>query len=331
MQNSVSTHITLSRVAIIGCGHVGSTSAYSLLMNGAAEEIVLIDKDTDKLKGETMDLRHAVPLARPVRIWAGDFDDTKDADIAVIAAGVGSRPGETRLDLLGRNVTVIREIVAELMKNDFNGIILMTTNPVDILSQIAWEESGLPTGKVIGSGTVLDTARLCVMLGSELAVEARSIHAYIIGEHGQSEVATWHAARIGGSPLADFSESELLKYDEILEDVRDAAPNIVRNKGYTSFAIASCVTRICEAILRDEHSILPVSAMLDGQYGISNIYLSLPCVVGSHGVEKIIEIPLDEQETKGIHASAEVLRKTLQSVEKQTKNARLTYRSHKTN
>lgn len=311
----------LSRVVIIGCGHVGSTSAYSLLINGAAEEIVLIDRDADKLNGETMDLQHAVPLARPVRIWAGDFTDTKDADIAVIAAGVGSRPGETRLDLLGRNIIVIREIVSELMKNGFQGIILMTTNPDDILAQVAWAESGLPTGKVIGSGTVLDTARLQVNLGGELGIEARSIHAYIIGEHGESEIATWHAARIGGTKINDFCENDCPDFDEILEDVRGAAPNIVRHKGYTSFAIASCVTRICEAILRDEHSILPVSAMTSGQYGIRDIYLSLPCVVGSLGVEKIIDIPLDEIELDGIRKSAEVLRKTLLKIEQKAESA----------
>lgn len=304
----------LNRVAIIGCGHVGSTSAYSLLMNGSAEEIVMIDKDSDKLQGETMDLQHAVPLARPVRIWAGDFSDTRDADIAVIAAGVSSRPGETRLELLGRNIIVIREIVSELIKNDFAGIILMTTNPVDILAQVAQEESGLPMSKVMGSGTVLDTARLRVMLGSEFGIEARSIHAYIVGEHGQSEIATWHSARIGGSSITGFCEPDCPDFDGILEDVRDAAPNIVRHKGYTSFAIASCVTRICEAILRDERAILPVSTMTSGQYGVSSIYLSLPCVVGSGGVKKIIEPPLDEKEQKGLLASADVLRKTLQTL-----------------
>ncbi len=307
IMNQESNKTNLSRVAIIGCGHVGSTSAYSLLMNGAAEELVLIDKDTDKLKGETMDLQHAVPLARPVRIWAGDYTDTKDADIAVIAAGVSARPGETRLDLLDGNIVVVREIVGELISNGFHGIVLITTNPVDILAQVAWAESGLPTGKVIGSGTVLDTARLCVILSDELGIEARSIHTYIIGEHGQSEIATWHATRIGGSTINDFCENESPDFDEVLEEVRDAAPNIVRHKGYTSFAIASCVTRICEAILRDEHSILPVSAMTSGQYGIEDIYFSLPCVVGSVGVEKIIEVPLNPDELNGIHKSAKIL------------------------
>ena len=316
----VETSVNLSRVAIIGCGNVGSTSAYSLLMNGAAEEIVLIDKDREKLLGETMDLRHSVPLARPVKIWAGDFADTKDADIVVIAAGAGTIPGETRLNLLERNVEVVRQIVGQLIESGFNGIILMTTNPVDVLAQIVHEESGLPTAKVIGSGTVLDTARLRVMVGAEIGIEARSIHSYIVGEHGESEIATWFATRVGGAPITEFCDADSSKFDEILADVRDAAPNIVRHKGYTSFAIASCVVRICEAILRNEQTILPVSVMTTGQYGIADIYLSLPSVIGSRGVERVIELPLDENEQKGLRESADVLRNTLQKISQRAKS-----------
>ena len=300
----------LNRVVIIGCGHVGSTSAYSLLINGTVEELVLVDQDGDKLLGEVMDLRHAVPLARPVRIWAGNYEDAKIADVAVIAAGAGTIPGESRLNLLGRNAAVIREIVQNLINAGFDGIILMTTNPVDILAQIAQEESGLPFRKVIGSGTVLDTARLRVLLGEELGVEARSVHAYIVGEHGNSEVATWCAARVGGSPLVDFCNPNCPDFPQMLESVRKAAPEIVKRKGYTSFAVASCVNRICEAILRDERTILPVSTMTDGQYGIEGVYLSLPCVVGQNGVEKIVELPLDDEERKGLIASADLLKLT---------------------
>ena len=304
----------LNRIAIVGSGHVGATSAYTLLQNAVIEELVMIDKNHDHLLGEVMDLQHAVPLTRPVRIWAGDYDDAADADIVVIAAGVGGAPGESRLDLLGRNVVVIREIMAELKKVNFDGIILMTTNPVDILAQVAQEESGLPVEKVIGSGTVLDTARLRAMLGEEIGVEGRSIHAYIIGEHGNSEIATWSAARVGGVPLLDFCQPHCPDFDNILQRVRDAAPEIIRYKGYTSFAIAECVTRICEAILRNERTILPVSTMTTGQYGIEGIYLSLPCVVGRTGVEKIVEVPLNESEREGLHASAAVLRNTLGSL-----------------
>ncbi len=308
----------LNRVAIIGCGHVGATSAYSLLLNGTVEELVIIDKDGEKLLGEVMDLQHAVPFARPVRIWAGDYADAAFADIVVIAAGVGTHPGESRLDLLGRNSVVVQEIVGKLMNVSFDGIILMTTNPVDVLAQIAQEESGLPFGKVIGSGTVLDTARLRFLLGEKLDVEARSVHAYIVGEHGNSEVATWFAARVGGAPLADFCKPDRPDFTQMLESVHRAAPEIVGRKGYTSFAVASCVNRICEAILRDERTILPVSTMTSGQYGIEGIYLSLPAVVGRGGVEKIVEVPLDESEKDGLLASADLLERTLSDLKRTT-------------
>ena len=303
----------LDRIAVVGCGHVGATAAYSLLLGGVANEIVLIDANPRCAEGEAMDLQHAVPLARPARVWAGDYADAAGADIAVIAAGVGSRPGESRLDLLGRNVHIIRECVRGLLSAGFGGIVLMTTNPVDILAQVAQAESGVPAGRVISSGTVLDTARLRSMLGERLGVEARSIHAYVVGEHGDSEVAAWSSARIAGVPLKDYcaAAGADVDFEELLRRVRGAAPEIIRHKGYTSTAIASCVARICEAILRDEHTVLPVSTLVTGQYGIEGVYLSLPCVVGREGVERVIEIPLDEEELAGLRASASVLKRTL--------------------
>jgi L-lactate dehydrogenase len=246
-----------NRVAIIGCGHVGATSAYSLLMGGFVEELILIDRDGEKLLGEVMDLRHTVPLAQPVSIRWGNYKDAAQAEIVVIAAGVSTKPGETRLDLLNRNVSVVREITGKLMRYKFDGIILMISNPVDVLAQVAQEESGLPANRVIGSGTLLDTARLRSMLSEKLKIEGRSIHAYVIGEHGESEVATWCAARIGGAPLVDFCTPDCPEFGKMLEAVRNAAPRIIRGKGYTSFAVAACVNRICEAILRDERTILP--------------------------------------------------------------------------
>lgn len=298
----------LDRIAIIGCGHVGSTSAYTLLNRGIAEEIVLLDQNQDHLIGEVKDLQHCVPLFRPTRIWAGDFKDIADADIIVIAAGAGTKPGESRLELLNRNACVIREIVKDIKDTGFDGIILMTTNPVDILAQTAQEQSGLAVSKVISSGTVLDTARLRMILGEILGIEAGSVHAYIIGEHGNSEIATWSSATVAGTPLTEFAKDFDLDYEGILSRVRQAAPEIVRQKGYTSFAIASCVMRICESILRDEKSVLPVSTLTTGQYGIKDIYLSLPCVVGRGGVEKIIETPLNDQEKLGLLHSAEILK-----------------------
>lgn len=305
------------RIAILGCGHVGSTSAYALLMSGVAREIVLVDKDAGRAEGEAMDLQHAVPLARPVRIWAGNYKDAAQSDIAVIAAGVGSQPGETRLDLLGRNVVVVRDCMSRLLAEDFSGLVLMTTNPVDVLAQVAQAESGFPVARVIGSGTVLDTARLRAMLGAKLGVEARSIHAYVIGEHGDSEVAAWSSAHIAGVHLQEYCANSLIEcpdFGSLLERVRRAAPEIVTHKGYTSFAIASCVTRICISILRDEHTVLPVSTMMSGQYGIHDVYLSLPCVIGRGGVERVIELSLDDSERAGLLRSAEVLRRTIEDL-----------------
>ncbi|HYP52441.1 MAG TPA: L-lactate dehydrogenase [Pyrinomonadaceae bacterium] len=304
------------RVAVVGCGHVGATSAYALIQSGLAREILLLDADPQRAEGEAMDLQHAVSLSRPVEVWAGDYKDAARSDIAVIAAGVGGRPGESRLDLLGRNVVVIRQIVRKLMDAGFGGVVLMTTNPVDILAQVAQEESRLPVERVISSGTVLDTARLRAMLGEALGVDSRSIHAYVIGEHGDSEIAAWSSARVAGVPLADFcaGQSDCPDFADFLARVRRAAPDIIARKGYTAFAIASCVARICEAILRDERTVLPVSTMMRGQYGVEGVYLSLPCVVGRRGVERVIELPLDEQERAGLRASADVLRRALGSV-----------------
>lgn len=308
-----------NRVSIIGCGHVGATSAYALMMRGTARELVLVDANQQLAEGEAMDLQHAVPLGRPVRVWAGDYATAAQSAIVVIAAGVGGRPGESRLDLLGRNVVVMRDLLQRLLAEGFDGIVLMTTNPVDILAQVAQEESGLAVERVISSGTVLDTARLRQMLGAELGVEARSVHAYIIGEHGDSEIAAWSSARIAGVMLPDYcvqsgAISKCPDFDLVLQRVRRAAPEIIEHKGYTSFAIASCVARICEAILRDEHTVLPVSTLMRGQYGIEGVYLSTPCVIGQRGVERIIELPLNAEEQAGLHKSAGILQRTLESV-----------------
>ncbi len=310
-----------NRVAIIGCGHVGATSAYSLLMGGYVEELILIDKDGGRLMGEVMDLQHAVPLNFPVQIRKGNYRDAARADIVVIAAGTPMHANETRLEMLHRNVTIVREVIGKLMRYKFDGIILMITNPVDVLAQVAQFESGLPPARVIGSGTVLDTTRLRALLSEKLKIEGRSIHAYVIGEHGDSEVATWCAARIGGAPLVDFCTPDCPDFEKMLEAVRQTPYEIVRRKGYTSFAVGSCVNRICEAILRDERTILPVSAMTAGQYGISGVYLSLPCVVGRGGVERIVELPLSDVERQGLMKSAAILLQTYESLQKPDKSA----------
>jgi L-lactate dehydrogenase len=309
--------VNRGRVCVVGCGHVGTTSAYALMMGGLAREVVLLDLDERRAEGEAMDLEQAAALARPVEVRAGDWDDAARSAVVVVAAGVGGRPGESRLDLLGRNVVVIRDVMEKLLGRGFGGIVLMTTNPVDVLAQFAQEFSGLPVGRVIGSGTVLDSARLRAMLGRHLGVEPRSIHAHVVGEHGDSEIAAWSSARVAGVPLVEFCEGAGLEcpdFDELLRRVRRAAPDIIERKGYTSYAIASCVARICEAVLRDERSVLPVSTKLSGQYGIEGVYLSLPCVVGREGVERVIEIPLDEREREGLRASADILRRTVEGI-----------------
>ena len=309
------------RVCVVGCGHVGATSAYALMSGGAAREVVLLDSDARRAEGEAMDLQQAAALARPVEVWAGDWPDAARAEVVVVAAGVGGRPGESRLDLLGRNVVVVRDVTERLLANGFGGVLLMTTNPVDVLAQFAQEVSGLPVGRVVGSGTVLDSARLRAMLGRKLGVEPRSIHAHVVGEHGDSEIAAWSSARVAGVALREFcagARIECPDFDELLRRVRRAAPDIIERKGYTSYAIASCVARICEAVLRDERTVLPVSTRLAGQYGIEGVYLSLPCVVGRNGVERVIEIPLDEEETAGLRASADLLRRTVETTRTHT-------------
>ena len=312
----MTVHPSRDTIAIIGCGHVGSTSAYALMLRGVAREIILLDNNRAAAEAQAMDLQHAVPMNRPIRIRAGDYRDAAEASIVVITAGVGGEPGESRLDLLARNAIVVRECMAALSAEGFSGIVLMTTNPVDVLAQVAYEASGLPAGRVIGSGTLLDSARLRAMLGEELGVEARSVHAYIIGEHGDSEIAAWSSASVAGVPLHEYAqEGQLTDPAALLERVRHAAPDIIRSKGFTSFAIASCVARICEAIMRDEHSVLPVSTLLTGQYGITGVYLSLPCVLGRAGVERVIAIPLNDVEHAGLHASAGVLQRALRSVQ----------------
>lgn len=282
------------------------------MLRGAARELILLDINPEAAQAEAMDLQHAVPMGRPVHIRAGDYRDAATASIVVITAGVGGEPGESRLDLLERNVGVVRACMAALSAEGFMGIVLMATNPVDVLAQVAYEESGFSAARVIGSGTLLDSARLRAMLGEELGVEARSVHAYIVGEHGESEIAAWSSASVAGVPLREYArDGQLSDPGAVLQRVREAAPEIIRSKGYTSFAIASCVTRICEAILRDEHTVLPVSTLLSGQYGITGVYLSLPCVIGRKGVERVVEIPLDAAEQAGLRKSAGVLQRAL--------------------
>jgi L-lactate dehydrogenase len=305
------------RVAVIGAGNVGAATAYALLHSPVVREVVLVDSNAGKAEGEAMDLSHAAPLGPPVLVRAGGYEDAASSAIAVVTAGAGGKPGESRLDLLGRNAPIVHECVANLREHGFNGVLLVVTNPADVLARLAWEASGLPTERVIGSGTLIDTARLRQALGEALRVEPRAVHAYVLGEHGDSEVAAFSCAHVAGVPLEQFARrvNVSLAWGDIAEQVRRSAHEVVARKGHTAFAIASSVARICEAVLRDEHAVLAVSTRLSGQYGgIHDVYLGTPCVVGANGIERVIELPLDENEQAALRASADVLAQAIQSL-----------------
>lgn len=300
------------RVAIIGAGNVGATFAYALLISGLASEIVLIDANFRKAEGEAMDLNHAVPLSRTARVWAGDYPDCAGAVITVITAGANQKPGETRLDLATRNADIFRQIVPKVVQHNPNGIILVATNPVDVLSYATWKISGLPAQRVFGSGTILDTARFRFLLSQHFGVDPRSVHAYIIGEHGDSEVPAWSIANIAGMNFQQFCEQhglgcEQAALNQIYEQTRDAAYQIIERKGATYYAVASGLVRIAEAILRDEGSVLSVSSLIHDYYGINDIFLSLPSVVDRGGVERVLRLKLNDTEREGLVHSAQVL------------------------
>ena len=301
------------KVAVIGCGFVGSSSAFALMQSGLFSEMVLIDADTKRAEGEAMDISHGISFARPMQIYAGNYDDITDAAIIVITAGANQKPDETRLDLIKKNAAIMKSIVGEIKKRDFGGILLIVSNPVDILTLIALKESGYPSNRVIGSGTVLDTGRFKYLLGEHLDVDSRSVHAFIIGEHGDSELAAWSNARIGGLKVNDFCElrghfNHEQSMKKIFEDVRNSAYEIIERKHATYYGIAMAVKRICEAIVRNEKSILPVSSLMTGEYGLNDVVLSIPAVVGGTGVQKVIPVELNDEELTKLKDSANILK-----------------------
>ena len=301
------------KVAVIGCGFVGSSSAFALMQSGLFSEMVLIDADTKRAEGEAMDISHGISFARPMQIYAGNYDDITDAAIIVITAGANQKPDETRLDLIKKNAAIMKSIVGEIKKRDFGGILLIVSNPVDILTLIALKESGYPSNRVIGSGTVLDTGRFKYLLGEHLDVDSRSVHAFIIGEHGDSELAAWSNARIGGLKVNDFCElrghfNHEQSMKKIFENVRNSAYEIIERKHATYYGIAMAVKRICEAIVRNEKSILPVSSLMTGEYGLNDVVLSIPAVVDETGVQKVIPIELNDEELTKLKDSAYILK-----------------------
>ena len=304
------------RIAIVGAGNVGATFAYALLLSGLAGEIVLIDRNKVKAEGEAMDLRHAVPLTHSTRVWAGNYEDCRGAALTVITAGTSQKPGETRLDLVHRNHEIMQTIIPEVVKHNPNGLLLIASNPVDILSYASWKISGLPASRVIGSGTILDTARFRAMLSQHIGVDARSVHAYIIGEHGDSEVPVWSLANIAGMNLQDYCRENCKKYDpqlfeRIFEDTRNAAYEIIQRKGATYYAIGSGLVKIVEAVLRGQDTVLSVSTLISGYYGINDVYLSLPCIIGQDGIKQVMHLNLNNMEQERIQSSAAVLHRIL--------------------
>src|SRR5689334_3546441 len=312
-------HAPPIRVAVVGAGNVGATTAYTLLLSGLAAEIVLIDANRAKAEGEAMDLNHAVPLTHPTRIIPGSIADCDGASVTIIAAGAGQKPGESRLDLVKRNADVFASIVPSIARANPSGILLVTTNPVDVLTYASWKLSGLPPEQVIGSGTILDTARFRYLLSGHFGVDARSVHAFIVGEHGDSEVPVWSLANIAGMRLADFAARDGKAFgpevmDTIFRNTRDAAYEIISRKGATYYAVASGIVRIVEAIVRDQSTVLSLSSLVDGAYGLSGVSFSLPTGVDRGGVEKVLHLELDRGEEEALQRSAGVLQSTIASL-----------------
>ncbi|MBE6538920.1 MAG: L-lactate dehydrogenase [Ruminococcaceae bacterium] len=312
--------VNIQKCAIIGCGFVGATTAYTLTQSELFSEIVLIDIDRKKAEGEAMDIVHGLPFLSPIKIYAGDYSDLSDAAIIIITAGANQKPGQTRTDLVKTNVKIFHSIVDNVVKYNREGILLVVTNPVDILTYVTWRVSGFPSNRVIGSGTVLDTARMKQLVGQQLGVDARNVHTFIIGEHGDSELAVWSSANISGIDLdtycaesASFGTIESLH--GIYDEVKNSAYRIIEAKGATYYAVAQAVKRICTAIIRNERTIMPVSAYLDGEYGFRELCMSMPSIVGRDGIKKVIEIKLDEKERSYLESSAKKLSSIIKELE----------------
>ena len=309
----------VNRVALIGTGAVGSSYVFALLNQGIAEEIVLIDLNQAKAEGDAMDLNHGLPFS-PARtkIWSGNYSDCKDAALVVICAGAAQKPGETRLDLVEKNTKIFKGIVSEVMSSGFAGIFLVATDPVDILTYAVWKFSGLPRERVIGSGTILDTARFRFLLGEYFDVDPRNVHAYIIGEHGDTELPVWSGVNLATRPIKEIvNKSEKYNWEDLNQlflNVRDAAYHIIDRKGATFYGIAMGLVRLTKAILHNENSVLTVSAYLDGEYGQNDVYIGVPAIVNRSGIREIVQVNLSKEEAEKFNHSVSVLQKTKASV-----------------
>ena len=312
--------VNIQKAAVIGCGFVGSTIAYTLMQKGTFSELVLIDAVQAKEEGEAMDISHGLPFAHAMDITAGSYDDIADAAVVIITAGANQKPGETRLDLVQKNSRIMKSIIREIKRVNCEGILMIVSNPVDILTQVALEESGFPKERVIGSGTVLDTARLKYLISEKLDVDSRNVHAFIAGEHGDSELAVWSCANVYGIGIKEFAKMRDFsdfsdEMDEIYHAVRDSAYEIIERKGATYYGIGMAAARIAEAIVRDSHAVVPVSVSLNGEYGLEGLCLSIPTIIGNKGAEQVKEISLSDEEKDKLKKSAEELKAVLAQIE----------------
>jgi L-lactate dehydrogenase len=307
------------KIVIVGAGSVGSTFAYSLLIRGLASQIAIVDINKERAEGEVMDLNHGLPFAYPTRIWAGDYSDCKDADVVVIAVDKGQRIEQSRLELAEGNFQIMKQIVPNITRYNKECILLVVTNPLDVMTYAALKLSGFPKNRVIGSGTALDTARLRYLLGEYLQVDPRNVHAYIIGEHGDSEVPVWSLANVAGIRLRDYCPIckvpyNLDDFNELFSKVKGAGYEIIKRKGRTFYAVALAMTKIVESILRNENAVLTVSCLLENYHGVSNICLSVPTVLNRSGVKEVIELPLNEKEIADFQKSATIIKDVVHSL-----------------
>lgn len=307
------------KCAVIGCGAVGATIAFALTQKSLFSELVLIDANHAKAEGEAMDLSHGLPFAHPMKVYAGEYADISDCYLIIITAGAAQKPNETRLDIVHKNVNIFKSIIPQITEYNKDAIILVVSNPVDILTYCTIKLSGFPPERVLGSGTVLDTSRLKYRLGQALCVDSRSIHAFIIGEHGDSELAVWSSANVSGIDLEDFhglcANCRDISFNDIYKSVRDSAYEVIDRKGATYYGIAMAVTKIVLAIIRDEHSVLPVSGYINGHYGLEDVCIGLPSIVGSGGIEKTLDIPLSEDEKENLIKSVKTLKSVISELD----------------
>ncbi|MFT8338975.1 L-lactate dehydrogenase [Schleiferilactobacillus harbinensis] len=306
----------LANIILIGDGAIGSSFAFNCLTSGVGQSLGIIDINMERVQGDVEDLNDALPYAAQKNIYAATYHDCQYADLIVITAGIAQRPGQTRLELLQKNAQILTDISHQIMSSGFNGIILIASNPVDILTELVLRITGLPRNQVIGSGTALDSARLRSEIGQRFNIDARAVHGYILGEHGDSEFPTWDYVSIGGKPIKDWLPAD--KQEETLDDiantVKTAAYSIIDKKGATFYGIAASLTRITAAILGDQRSAFAMSVHLDGEYGLHDVSIGVPCIIGENGLERVIELDLNPTDMKRLTESAGILKQNLADV-----------------